>query len=205
MVKRIFDIVLGAVALVFLAIPMLLIALAIRLGSRGGAVFRQQRAGWQGKPFMMLKFRTMRADVDPYGHSPHSPGDPRLTRLGRFLRQSSLDELPQLLNVLKGEMSLVGPRPLYERQAALWNDCQRRRLEVRPGMTGYAQVCGRGGMTHEQKLEMDVFYVENRSFRLDLKIIFLTVVSFFRKKDDIYEKRYSRDQETEIGPSDEQV
>jgi len=205
MAKRIFDIVFSGLALIFFAVPMLLIALAIRLGSRGGAIFRQTRAGRRGKPFVILKFRTMRTDAEPYGHSPHSPGDPRLTKLGRFLRESSLDELPQLWNVLKGEMSLVGPRPLYERQAAMWNDRQRRRLEVRPGVTGYAQVCGRGGMTHEQKLEMDVFYVENRSFRLDLKIIFLTLVRFFRKKDDIYEKRYSRDQETEIDPSDKQI
>ncbi|MCJ7543411.1 MAG: sugar transferase, partial [Phycisphaerae bacterium] len=136
MVKRLFDIVVSLLALAVLGVPMLLVALAIRLGSPGAALFRQQRAGRGGKPFVLLKFRTMRADVDPYGQSPGSGDDPRLTRLGRRLREASVDELPQLLNILAGQMSLVGPRPLYLRQAEQWNPQQKRRLLVRPGMTG---------------------------------------------------------------------
>ncbi|MFB3892973.1 MAG: sugar transferase [Phycisphaerae bacterium] len=192
------DIVGSVLGLALLGLPMAVIALAVRLESRGAAIFRQRRAGRGGKPFWMLKFRTMRADVDPYGGSPHSGDDPRLTRLGRLLREKSLDELPQLINVLLGQMSLVGPRPLYERQAELWNARQRRRLDVRPGITGYAQVRGRGDMTIEEKLELDVRYVENQSIWLDIAIILRTIADFFRVgRPGIYEQRYSRDQERE--------
>jgi sugar transferase EpsL len=197
MLKRILDIVTSALALAVLAVPMLLIALAVRISSAGPAIFRQRRAGWRGKWFSMLKFRTMRADVDPYGASPHSQDDQRMTPLGRFLREWSLDELPQLLNVLAGQMSMVGPRPLYERQAELWNDRQRRRLQVRPGMTGYAQAFGRAALTHEEKLEMDVYYVEHRGFLLDLKIILRTVGNLLSGRGRIYEDRYSAAKERE--------
>jgi sugar transferase EpsL len=197
MLKRLFDIVGSLLALAVLAVPMLLIALAVRIGSPGPAIFRQRRAGRRGKPFTMLKLRTMRADVDPYGASPHSADDQRLTPLGRFLRERSLDELPQLLNVLAGQMSLVGPRPLYERQAELWNDRQRRRLEVKPGLTGYAQAFGRGALRHEEKLEMDVHYVEHRSFLLDVKIILRTLGSFLSGQQQIYENRYGAAKERE--------
>ncbi len=195
--KRIFDIVFASAAALVLAPLMLLIAAAIRLESPGRAIFRQRRAGRRGKPFVMLKFRTMRADVDPYGHSPRSADDRRLTRLGRRLRESSLDELPQLLNVLAGQMSIVGPRPLYERQAALWDGRQRRRLEVRPGITGYAQVYGRGELTHEDKIELDVQYVERQSFILDLKIVLKTFTNIFSRSGEVYEQRYSRHEERE--------
>ena len=140
---------------------------------------------------MLLKFRTMRSDVDPYGHSPHSSEDPRLTRVGRFLREKQLDELPQLFNVLMGRMSIVGPRPLYERQAELWSERQRRRLEVKPGITGYAQIYGGGALTHEEKIELDLYYVEHRTFWLDLKLIFQTFVKIITGKSQIYEQRYS--------------
>ncbi len=195
--KRIFDIVFASAAALVLAPLVLLIAAAIRLESPGRAIFRQRRAGRRGKPFVMLKFRTMRADVDPYGHSPRSADDRRLTRLGRRLRESSLDELPQLLNVLAGQMSIVGPRPLYERQAALWDGRQRRRLEVRPGITGYAQVYGRGELTHEDKIELDVQYVERQSFILDLKIVLKTFTNIFSRRGEVYEQRYSRHEERE--------
>lgn len=195
--KRIFDIVFASAAALVLAPLMLLIAAAIRLESPGRAIFRQRRAGRRGKPFVMLKFRTMRADVDPYGHSPRSADDRRLTRLGRRLRESSLDELPQLLNVIAGQMSIVGPRPLYERQAALWDGRQRRRLEVRPGITGYAQVYGRGELTHEDKIELDVQYVERQSFILDLKIVLKTFTNIFSRSGEVYEQRYSRHEERE--------
>ena len=197
MLKRLFDIVCSLIALGLLAIPMLLIALAIRLTSRGPAFFCQRRAGWKGKPFTMLKFRTMRIDADPYGESPHEGTDPRLTRLGRFLRETSLDEFPQLLNILAGQMSLVGPRPLYERQASLWNARQRRRLNVRPGLTGYAQAYGRGNMTHEEKIELDVEYVEKQSIWLDLRIICRTFLNLLGHRDDIYERQYSLTHERE--------
>jgi lipopolysaccharide/colanic/teichoic acid biosynthesis glycosyltransferase len=196
--KRAFDVVAGAAALAVLAGPMLLIALAIRLGSHGPAIFRQRRVGRGGRPFTMLKFRTMRADADAYGSSPRAADDPRLTRLGRWLRERSLDELPQLLNVLAGQMSLVGPRPLYERQAALWDERQRHRLDVRPGISGYAQAFGRGAMALEDKIEFDLYYVANADFRLDMAIVFRTVANVLtRRGADTYERRYSRRKERE--------
>ena len=205
MIKRAVDIVGSLLGIVVLAVPMLVIAVAIRIESRGAAIFRQRRAGRRGRPFTMLKFRTMRTDADPYGVSPHSGRDPRLTRLGRWLRETSLDELPQLLNVLIGQMSLVGPRPLYERQAAEWNDRQRRRLDVRPGVTGYAQVYGRGGITIEEKIELDLYYVAHQGFPLDMKIIFRTIAGAAGGPGGIYERRYSidKERETDAGDGDE--
>ncbi|MCE5328653.1 MAG: sugar transferase [Planctomycetaceae bacterium] len=188
MIKRLIDIILSLIALAVLAIPMLVIAVVIRATSRGAAVFKQQRVGLRGRLFTMLKFRTMRSDADPYGRSPQSGEDPRLTRVGKFLRTTSLDELPQLLNVLAGQMSLVGPRPLYQVQAEKWNARQRRRLDVRPGLTGYAQVYGRGNITHEEKIELDVYYVENRSLAMDLKLIILTLWQTVASRSDIYER-----------------
>jgi lipopolysaccharide/colanic/teichoic acid biosynthesis glycosyltransferase len=196
--KRLADILLSFSALVVLCVPLAVIALIIRLGSPGSPIFRQRRAGWRGEPFTMLKFRTMRPDADPYGQSPHGADDPRLTRFGRWLREKSLDELPQFVNVLLGDMSLVGPRPLYERQAAKWDERQRKRLDVRPGLTGYAQVFGRGSLSHEEKIAMDVFYVENRNLWFDIKIVFKTVLTVFTGRgEDIYEQRYSSDEEFE--------
>ncbi|MCY2928560.1 MAG: sugar transferase [Planctomycetota bacterium] len=197
--KRWMDILLAGPALILLAGPMLLIAVLIRRESPGDSIFRQRRAGWKGNAFVMLKFRTMRADADPYGVSPHSGEDTRLTNVGRFLRETSLDELPQLINVLKGEMSLVGPRPLYERQAELWNDRQRRRLDVRPGLTGYAQVRGRGELTHEEKIELDLYYVDHGSLALDGRILWWTVTAALRRRGEIYERRYSSEREMELG------
>ena len=197
MLKRLIDIVGSLIGLVMLALPMLVIAVVIRVTSRGPAIFRQRRAGRGGKPFTMWKFRTMRSDADPYAHSPHEADDPRLTRFGRFLRGTSLDELPQLFNVLAGTMSLVGPRPLYERQAEKWTDTQRRRLDVRPGITGYAQACGRGSLPIEEKIDMDLHYVDNQSFMMDAEIIGRTVWNMFCRRGDVYEKQYSRDKEYE--------
>ena len=197
MMKRLFDIVGSVLGLAAFGLPMLLIAAAIRLGSRGAAVFRQRRAGLRGRAFTMLKFRTMRADADPYAPSPRSGRDGRLTRLGRFLRETSLDELPQLLNVLAGRMSLVGPRPLYQRQAKLWTPRQRRRLDVRPGITGYAQAYGRAGLTIEEKIELDLHYVEHRSLRLDLTIILRTLANALAGRGEVYERRYSLHKERE--------
>lgn len=191
--KRAFDILVAGVLLVLLAPLLLAIALAIRLSSRGPALFAQQRAGKGGKPFTLYKFRTMRLDVEPFGPSPRSPDDPRLTGVGRWLRERSLDELPQLANIVKGEMSLVGPRPLYVSQIAEWNDRQRRRLSVRPGLTGLAQIAGRGALTREQKLELDVQYVERAGLRLDAAVLLATLARLCGRKG-IYEERYSQNE-----------
>lgn len=193
--KRVVDLFVSLTAIMFAGLPLLTLVIAVRLTSKGPAVFKQQRAGKNCKPFTMYKLRTMRTDVDPFGASPKSGEDPRVTRIGRFLREYSLDELPQLFNVLKGDMSLVGPRPLYMSQAAEWNDRQKRRLEVKPGLTGLAQISGRGGLTIEEKLELDVKYVETAGFATDFGILLRTFKAVFGKQD-IYEKRYSKDQET---------
>jgi lipopolysaccharide/colanic/teichoic acid biosynthesis glycosyltransferase len=193
--KRVCDFITALLALIVLLPVFLLIAAAIRVSSKGPAVFVQERAGKDGRPFRMYKFRTMKAGVDAYGPSPKSGQDPRLTKVGRWLREYSLDELPQLWNVVKGDMSLVGPRPLYVAQMAEWNEREKRRLLVKPGLTGLAQVCGRGGLTREEKLELDVQYVETVGFLKDLGIIWATVGQVFGRKS-IYEKRYSRTEQT---------
>ena len=181
-IKRAVD-VLGAGAALALLWPLLaLLALWIRGNSPGPAIFRQERAGRHGRPFILYKFRTMRTDTAPFGVSPTGAADPRLTSIGRRLRESSLDELPQLWNVLRGDMGLVGPRPLYLSQVAEFTPRQRRRLEVRPGLTGLAQMAGRGELPHAEKLELDVQYVENASLWLDLKLLARTVASVFRRR-----------------------
>jgi len=190
-VKNALDRYLSLVALVALGPLMGLIALLIRWDSPGPTIFRQTRAGRHGRPFILLKFRTMRADVEPYGDSPQTGTDPRLTRVGRFLRETSLDELPQLVNILRGDMSLVGPRPLYVQQMAEWNERQRLRLRVKPGLTGLAQVKARAAATIEDKLEWDVQYTEKVSLRTDLTILWHTLLRLWRRSD-IYEVRYSR-------------
>ncbi|MFA5293107.1 MAG: sugar transferase [Phycisphaerae bacterium] len=194
-IKILLDFIFSLLAIVILLPVFALLIIAIKLGSRGPAIFRQIRAGKNGKPFTFYKFRTMKMDVDPFGASPKSGTDPRLTKIGIFLRKTSLDELPQFFNVLKGDMSLVGPRPLYIAQMAEWNDGQKKRLLVRPGLTGLAQISGRGELTIEEKLAFDVEYVKNASLWLDLKIVFMTVFQILTGKN-IYEKRYSQTQET---------
>ena len=193
--KRILDLLISFPAVLILSPVFAVIIIAIRVSSKGPAVFKQKRAGKDGRPFTFYKFRTMRADVDPFGSSPKSGDDPRLTRIGKFLREYSLDELPQLFNVLKGNMSIVGPRPLYVSQMAEWNERQQKRLLVKPGLTGLAQISGRGELTREDKLEHDVKYVETASFWTDIKIILATVIHVFRRKS-IYEKRYSQTEYT---------
>ncbi len=193
--KRIFDLLAVLAGILLLWPVMLALAIWIRLDSPGPAVFSQERAGKGGKPFTFYKFRSMRTDVDKFGASPKSGDDPRLTKAGKFLRETSLDELPQLFNVLKGQMSLVGPRPLYMSQMAEWNPRQKRRLEAKPGITGLAQVSGRGGLTIEEKLELDVQYVEQASFIQDLKILWATFIQVLGRKS-IYEQRYSQKEHT---------
>lgn len=199
LLKRFSDIVVAGVLLLILWPVMLAIAMAIRIASPGPAMFRQERAGRNGRPFAMLKFRTMRLDADPFGPSPKSGEDPRLTRIGKLLREYSLDELPQLINILLGDMTLVGPRPLYVSQIAEWNARQRKRLLVKPGLTGLAQISGRGQLTLEEKLELDVQYVEQAGPRLDGRILLATFTRVFARQG-IYEKRYSRAEHTRGRP-----
>ena len=202
-VKRILDLLVSITATLVLLLPMLVIILLIRRSSKGPAVFKQERAGKNGKPFTIYKFRTMRSDVDPFGASPKTGQDPRLTGIGIFLREYSLDELPQLLNVLIGNMSLVGPRPLYVSQMAEWDDTQKRRLFVKPGVTGLAQISGRGQLTQESKLALDVKYVATAGITTDIKILFATFIQTVTKKD-IYEDKYSEKQDTRNAENNEQ-
>ena len=197
--KRGFDIFVSLSALIILLPILLVIGLTIRLSSKGPAVFKQQRAGKNGKPFVFYKFRTMKTIVEPFGPSPKSDKDPRLTKVGKFLREYSLDELPQLCNILKGDMSIVGPRPLYLSQMSEWSERQKKRLLVKPGLTGLAQISGRGHITREEKLELDVQYVETVNFLADIKIILVTIVQVFRQ-EGIYEKRYSQTEYTRQNP-----
>lgn len=173
MLKRTFDILAAALGLLLLSPVIAVVAFMIsrRLGSP--VLFRQVRPGVDGKPFEMVKFRTMRDAVDAEGNA--LPDAQRMTPFGSFLRASSLDELPELWNVLKGDMSLVGPRPLLMEYLPLYDAQQLRRHEVRPGVTGWAQINGRNALSWEEKFKLDVWYVENRSIWLDLKIIFLTI------------------------------
>ena len=189
--KRTLDILISTSGIIVSLPVFVVIIVATRLSSKGPALFKQERAGKDGKPFVFYKFRTMKTDVNPFGPSPKSGTDPRITGIGKLLREYSLDELPQLFNVLKGDMSIVGPRPLYISQMAEWNQRQKKRLGVKPGITGLAQTRGRGGLTQEEKLELDVQYVESANFLLDMKVILATLVQVFCRRD-IYEKRYSK-------------
>jgi sugar transferase EpsL len=178
--KRAFDIVVSAVLLVVLAPLVAVIALAVRAQLGRPVLFRQVRAGRYGRPFTMRKFRTMRDIRDAQGGL--LPDDARVTRLGSFLRSTSLDELPELWNVLIGEMSLVGPRPLLPEYLPLYSPAQARRHEVRSGITGWAQVNGRNALTWERRFELDVYYVDHRSFLFDLRILLSTIATVVRRQ-----------------------
>lgn len=173
MLKRVFDIFVSAIGLVLLAPVLAVVAWKVRRNLGAPVLFRQIRPGLHGKPFEMVKFRTMRDALGADGHP--LPDSERLTPFGKFLRASSLDELPELWNVLKGEMSLVGPRPLLMDYLPLYSPEQARRHEVRPGVTGWAQVNGRNAISWDEKFRLDVWYVDNKTLLLDLKILFLTV------------------------------
>lgn len=173
LVKRVLDIVGAAIGLLFLSPVLLVVALMIRRQMGAPVLFRQTRPGCDSTPFEMVKFRTMRDAHDTNGNP--LPDSERMTPLGRFLRSSSLDELPELWNVLKGDMSLVGPRPLLMEYLPLYSPEQARRHEVRPGVTGWAQVNGSNAISWEEKFALDVWYVDNQSLWLDLKIIWLTI------------------------------
>lgn len=177
MIKRLFDVLSGTLGLVLLSPVIALLAWQIRKKLGSPVLFRQTRPGLHGKPFQMVKFRTMRDAIGPDGKP--LPDTDRMTPFGSFLRSASLDELPELWNVLNGDMSLVGPRPLLMEYLPLYSPEQARRHEVRPGVTGWAQVNGRNALSWEEKFRLDVWYVDNRSFWLDLKILALTVKKVF--------------------------
>ena len=171
--KRLFDIVLSFLGLVVLSPVMLVVYFLVKKRLGSPVFFKQLRPGLQGKPFEMIKFRTMLDAVDSSGNP--LPDNLRMTKFGSFLRSSSLDELPGLWNVLKGDMSLVGPRPLLMEYLPLYTPEQYRRHDVRPGITGWAQVNGRNSLSWEDKFKLDTWYVDNRTMLLDIKILFLTV------------------------------
>ncbi len=198
-VKRVMDVVLSATALLTLLPVLIVLAVAIKLHSPGPVIFRQTRTGKGGKPFTFLKFRSMRHNADASIHRDHvavlitnhdsAPEagktaklqrDPRITGLGRILRKTSLDELPQLVNVLRGEMSLVGPRPPIPYEVELYQEWHRHRLDVLPGITGWWQIKGRNLVSFDEAVEMDLYYVEHMSLWLDLKILLMTPLAVFK-------------------------
>jgi len=178
--KRLFDLFFASLALLLLSPLLLVVALLVWAVHGRPILFRQARGGYRGSTFSVYKFRTMTDARDAQGDL--LPDEQRLTRLGRFLRAASLDELPELINVIKGEMSLVGPRPLFARYLTRYSPEQARRHEALPGLTGWAQINGRNDLTWEEKFRLDVWYVDHWSFGLDLKIIFLTLWKVIRRE-----------------------
>jgi len=178
--KRVFDICASAIALSLLAPVFIGTAILVRVKLGSPILFTQIRPGLHGQPFKMMKFRSMTDERDSQGEL--LPDAERLTAFGKFLRSSSLDELPELLNVLKGDMSLVGPRPLLMEYLPLYSPEQARRHHAKPGITGWAQINGRNAISWEQKFSLDVWYVDNQSLWLDIKILFLTVLKVFKRE-----------------------
>lgn len=178
--KSVFDKAVSIIMIIVFFIPMLCTAFIIWLNIGAPIIFKQKRPGLYGKPFFVYKFRTMTDEKDENGNL--LPDEVRLTKTGRIIRKLSLDELPQLFNVLKGELSLVGPRPLLMEYLPLYTTEQARRHEVKPGITGWAQVNGRNAISWEEKFALDVWYVDNQSFWLDMKILFMTVIKVFKRE-----------------------
>ena len=180
--KRCFDLLVASTLLVLFSPVFALIALLVRLTSGSPVIFRHQRPGLHGEIFTMYKFRTMRPPFP--GENAFTSDDVRLTRIGRILQRTSLDELPQLVNVVRGRMSLVGPRPLLTEYLGKYSPHHARRHDVRPGITGLAQVSGRKSLAYSEKLELDVRYIDEWSFRLDVRILFKTLIEPFRRPED---------------------
>lgn len=177
-IKRVLDFIIVSSVLLIIWPLLLLISLWLHFANKGaGALFLQERPGKEGKLFKVIKFKTMTDERDGQGNL--LPDEKRLTKVGKFVRSTSLDELPQLINVLKGDMALIGPRPLLPQYLLLYNEEQARRHEVRPGITGWAQVNGRNAISWAKKFELDVWYVDHCSFILDLRIVFLTIKKVF--------------------------
>ena len=181
MIKRLLDIVIASIALILLSPVYFIVARKVKKNLGSPVLFRQVRPGLHGKPFEMIKFRTMKDAVDANGNP--LPDSERLTPFGKMLRATSLDEMPELWNVIKGDMSIVGPRPLLVEYLPLYNEEQAKRHDVRPGITGYAQVNGRNAISWEKKFELDTWYVENQSLWLDFKIMLKTVKKVLAKDD----------------------
>ena len=184
-IKRILDFILSLIALIVLSPVLLVVAILVRIKLGSPIIFKQQRPGKDEKIFTLYKFRTMTDKKDENGEL--LPNDQRLTKFGDFLRKTSLDELPEIFLILTGKMSFIGPRPLHVEYLQYYNEEQRKRHNVRPGLTGWAQVNGRNSITWTEKFKLDVYYVENVSFLLDLKIIFLTIKQVICRKN-IYSK-----------------
>lgn len=198
MLKRAFDVVVALTLLVLLLPVLVAVSLAVWLDVGWPVLFLQNRPGQHGQPFTLVKFRTMRAAPTLAGAQPEFDGS-RLTRLGRLLRSTSVDELPELWNVLRGEMSLVGPRPLLVEYLPLYSAHHSRRHEVKPGITGWAQVHGRNQLGWQERLDLDVWYVDNRSFILDLRILLMTLVAVVRRDGIVEQGTDSRSKYTGQG------
>ena len=190
--KRLFDFLVSAFAIVIFSIPMLITAIVVRKKMGSPVMFTQKRPGLHGKPFYIYKFRTMTNETDEQGNL--LPNEQRMTTSGQVIRKLSLDELPQLFNVVKGEMSFVGPRPLLMEYLPLYNQEQAKRHNVRPGITGWAQVNGRNAISWDERFELDVWYVDNQSLFLDLKILIMTVIKVFKRAD------VNKDEQTTMEP-----
>lgn len=180
-IKRVIEFIVVLIGVIVVSPILLIVAILVKTKLGSPILFRQQRVGLNGEIFEMVKFRTMKDAYDASGHP--LPDEQRLTAFGQFLRKTSLDELPELWNVLKGDMSLVGPRPLLVEYLPLYSEQQMKRHQVRPGVTGYAQVNGRNNISWTKKFELDVYYVENFSLWLDIKILFQTVAKVLRQAD----------------------
>ncbi|GAB4375169.1 MAG: hypothetical protein Kow0062_13950 [Acidobacteriota bacterium] len=197
--KRAFDLLVGTAVLLVAGVPMLLIALAIRLEDGGPVFYRQERIGRDGRPFLLTKFRSMCVGAETRGAGILvERNDSRITRVGRFLRKFSLDELAQIFDVLRGDMSIVGPRPGLRYQAELYDDEQRRRLAVRPGVTGWAQVNGRNAIPWPERIRLDLEYIDNLSLWTDLKVLARTIPAVLRGSDLIADADYWKNRRAEL-------
>ncbi|MES5918258.1 sugar transferase [Bacillus cereus group sp. RP37] len=176
--KRLFDVCVSLLLLLLFSIVICIVAILVRIKLGSPILFKQERPGMNGIPFYLYKFRTMTNEINGDGN--WLPDEVRLTAFGKTLRKYSIDELPQLINVIKGDLSLVGPRPLLMEYLPLYSSKQSKRHNVKPGITGWAQINGRNSITWEEKFELDIWYVENRSFLLDMKIIVLTITKVFK-------------------------
>ena len=186
--KRLIDVILSVLALILLSWLYLIIAVIIKATSKGPVLFKQERIGKNGKVFNILKFRSMKVGAEKTGSGVYSgKGDPRVTKVGKFIRATSIDELPQLINILKGDMALIGPRPPLTYHPWKWEeytDEQKRMFEVRPGITGWAQTHGRKDVEWHKRIELNVWYVDHISFGLDFKIFWLTIIKIFTNADN---------------------
>lgn len=195
--KRIMDIILSSIALIVLFPVFLLIGIAIKIDSRGSVFFAHKRIGKNGKPIYIYKFRTMLPNAEEmiqnfneeqmkeFKENYKLKNDPRITKVGKILRKTSLDELPQIVNILKGDLSIIGPRPVIEEELELYGNRKNKFLSVTPGLTGYCQANGRSTTTYEERINMELYYIDNRCWWLDIKIFFKTIVSVFNEEGPI--------------------